>query len=209
MTTSLLIFAKAPEPGLSKTRLTPLLDAEEAAAVHEQLSRRVFQAIATSQLSIVLWGASQHPTLVAWAAQSGWPLRQQQGDDLGERMAHALADELAAGAERAILIGTDCPLMSANYVAQAEAALASADVVLGPAEDGGYVLIGCSRAVPEIFREIEWGTNRVLEQTLKSASQAQLRVSQLDTLWDVDRPEDWLRYLALQAAEKEKTTDGV
>ena len=187
----------------------PLLGAEEAAAVHEQLSRRVFQAIATSQLSIVLWGASQHPTLVAWAAQSGWPLRQQQGDDLGERMAHALADELAAGAERAILIGTDCPLMSANYVAQAEAALASADVVLGPAEDGGYVLIGCSRAVPEIFREIEWGTNRVLEQTLKSASQAQLRVSQLDTLWDVDRPEDWLRYLALQAAEKEKTTDGV
>ena len=109
MTTSLLIFAKAPEPGLSKTRLMPLLDAEEAAAVHEQLSRRVFQAIATSQLSIVLWGASRHPTLVAWAAQSGWPLRQQQGDNLGERMAHALADELAAGAERAILIGTDCP----------------------------------------------------------------------------------------------------
>jgi len=209
VTTSLLIFAKAPEPGLSKTRLMPLLDAEEAAAVHEQLSRRVFQAIATSQLSIVLWGASHDPTLVAWAAQSGWPLRQQQGDDLGERMAHALADELAAGAERAILIGTDCPLMSANYVAQAEAALASADVVLGPAEDGGYVLIGCSRAVPEIFREIEWGTHRVLEQTLKSASQARLRVSQLDTLWDVDRPEDWLRYLALQAAEKEKTTDGV
>ena len=209
MTTSLLIFAKAPEPGLSKTRLMPLLDAEEAAAIHEQLSRRVFQAIATSQLRIVLWGASQHPTLVSWAAQSGWPLRQQQGDDLGERMAHALADELAAGAERAILIGTDCPLMNAHYVAQAEAALASADVVLGPAEDGGYVLIGCSRAVPEIFREIEWGTHRVLEQTLKSASQARLRVSQLDTLWDVDRPEDWLRYLALQAAEKEKTTDGV
>ena len=99
--------------------------------------------------------------------------------------------------------------MSANYVAQAEAALASADVVLGPAEDGGYVLIGCSRAVPEIFRGIEWGTNRVLEQTLKSASQAQLRVTLLNTLWDVDRPEDWRRFLALQAAEKKKTTDGV
>ena len=92
MTTSLLIFAKAPEPGLSKTRLIPLLDAQEAAAAHEQLSRRIFQALATSQLSIVLWGASQHPTLVDWAAQCGWPLRQQQGDDLGERMAQALAD---------------------------------------------------------------------------------------------------------------------
>ena len=187
----------------------PLLDAQEAAAAHEQLSRRIFQALATSQLSIVLWGASQHPTLVDWAAQCGWPLRLQQGDDLGERMAQALADALAGGAERAILIGTDCPLMSASYVAQAEAALASADVVLGPAEDGGYVLIGCSRAAPEIFRGIEWGTNRVLEQTLKSAAQAHLRVTLLDTLWDVDRPEDWRRFLALQAAEKTKTTDGV
>ena len=124
-------------------------------------------------------------------------------------MAHALADELAAGAERAILIGTDCPLMSANYVAQAEAALASADVVLGPAEDGGYVLIGCSRAVPEFFREIEWGAHQVLGNRPEVGFPGWAQGVSANTLWDVDRPEDWLRYLALQAAEKEKTTDGV
>lgn len=197
MNTALLIFAKAPEPGFSKTRLIPVLGAARAAAAHETLSKRVFQAVATSQLNIALWGASAHPALAQWAAENGWTLQQQHGDDLGQRMSHALARTLAGGAGRAILIGTDCPLMSADYVAQAEAALDTADVVLGPAEDGGYVLIGCKRTEPALFRDIDWGTDRVLQQTLRAASQAQRSVALLDALWDVDRPEDWQRFLAL------------
>ena len=89
--------------------------------------------------------------------------------------------------------------MSAAYVAQAEAALDTADVVVGPAEDGGYVLIGLKRAEPALFRDIDWGTDKVLEQTLRAASQAQRNVAMLDTLWDVDRPEDWQRFLAMDA----------
>ena len=114
-------------------------------------------------------------------------------------MSHALTSALADGANQAIIIGTDCPLMSPAYIAQAESALETADVVLGPAEDGGYVLIGCKRAEPALFRDIDWGTDQVLEQTLRAASQAQRSVAVLDTLWDVDRPEDWQRFLALDA----------
>ena len=199
MNTALLIFTKAAEPGLTKTRLIPGLGAARAAAAHETLSERVFRAVVGSQLSIVLWGASAHPSLARWAEQHGWPLRRQRGDDLGQRMFHALASALADGADRAILIGTDCPLMSAAYVAQAEAALDTADVVVGPAEDGGYALIGLKRAEPALFRDIDWGTDKVLEQTLRAASQAQRNVAMLDTLWDVDRPEDWQRFLAMDA----------
>ena len=199
MNTALLIFTKAAELGLTKTRLIPGLGAARAAAAHETLSERVFRAVVGSQLSIVLWGASAHPSLARWAEQYGWPLRRQRGDDLGQRMFHALASALADGADRAILIGTDCPLMSAAYVAQAEAALDTADVVVGPAEDGGYALIGLKRAEPALFRDIDWGTDKVLEQTLRAASQAQRNVAMLDTLWDVDRPEDWQRFLAMDA----------
>ena len=98
MNTALLIFTKAAEPGLSKTRLIPALGAVQAAAAHETLSQRVFRAVVGSQLSIVLWGASAHPSLARWAEQYGWPLRRQRGDDLGQRMFHALASALADGA---------------------------------------------------------------------------------------------------------------
>ena len=203
MNTALLIFTKAAEPGLTKTRLIPGLGAARAAAAHETLSERVFRAVVGSQLSIVLWGASAHSSLARWAEQYGWPLRRQRGEDLGQRMFHALASALADGADRAILIGTDCPLMSAAYVAQAEAALDTADVVVGPAEDGGYVLIGLKRAEPALFRGIDWGTDQVLEQTLGAASQAHCSIAMLATLWDVDRPEDWQRFLSLDPRKQE------
>ena len=93
--------------------------------------------------------------------------------------------------------------MSAAYVAQAEAALDTADVVVGPAEDGGYVLIGLKRAEPALFRGIDWGTDQVLEQTLGAASQAHCSIAMLATLWDVDRPEDWQRFLALDPRKQE------
>ena len=203
MNTALLIFAKAAEPGFSKTRLIPALGAVQAAAANEILSRRVFHAVAASQLNIVLWGASGHPALALWAEEYGWRLRQQRGDDLGQCMSHALTSALADGANQAIIIGTDCPLMSPAYIAQAESALETADVVLGPAEDGGYVLIGCKRAEPALFRDIDWGTDQVLEQTLRAASQAQCSIAMLATLWDVDRPEDWQRFLSLDPRKQE------
>ena len=201
--TSLLIFAKAPIVGSSKTRLIPLLGEEKAAQAHERLTMRTLQSMAVianaaEGVSISLWGGSSHPRLASLAADFDYRFTLQQGTDLGGRMLHALSTELDdGGAEQAILIGTDCPLIAPQYIGDAQAALRYCDVVLGPAEDGGYVLVGCKRHLPELFQGIEWGSSEVLEQTVAAGERAGLTITLLDTLWDVDRPEDWLRFLEL------------
>lgn len=199
MTIALMVFAKAAEAGVSKTRLKPLLGAAGAAAAYEELVQRTLAWVAplaggNSLYSVSLWGASEHSVLEAWSRQAGLPLWQQTDGDLGWRMQHALANALAQGASKAIVVGSDCPVMDANYIDLAQRALDEADVVFGQAEDGGYVLVGCKRALPELFEGIEWGGNRVLAQSLAKAKACGLSVVLLEALWDVDRPEDWLRY---------------
>ena len=208
MKTALILFAKAPVPGHSKTRLIPALGEEEAARVHELLVLRTLDSVAklstdSGLLVIQMWGSAPHPKLELWSRQYGWPLIIQQGVDLGERMSHALTSVLEEGVDKAVLIGSDCPMIDAHYVTEAINALDSSDVVLGPAEDGGYVLVGCRRGTPKLFNGIDWGTDRVLEQTVGAASDDQLRLTLLDTLWDVDKPEDWERFSLLLAAEKD------
>lgn len=199
MTTAVIIFAKAPVPGQSKTRLISLLGTRGAANAGAEIARQVLQSVAplareTKKFQLSLWAASAHPTLAAWANQYGlgWGL-QGQGD-LGQRMHQSLAASLHQGAARVLLIGTDCPAMTADYLRDASAALQQADLVLGPAEDGGYVLIGCRAPQPELFDDVAWGTDEVLAQTLAKARALGLRVTLLAPLWDVDVPEDWQRY---------------
>jgi rSAM/selenodomain-associated transferase 1 len=207
--TALIIFAKAPVAGESKTRLIPLLGEEGAVQAHEELVRRVLAEVSplasdTSEFMACLWGASAHPTLGAWADEYGLSSQLQANGDLGQRMAHALESSLGAGAEQAILIGSDCPEMNAAYIRDAKTALAEADLVLGPAEDGGYVLIGINNtpalaeAYKALFTDVDWGSNRVLQQTVAKANVAGLTVALLDPRWDVDRPADWQRYLHLK-----------
>ena len=202
MTKALLVFAKAPEPGESKTRLIPALGANKAAAAHEMLVLRTLDTItglAGEGYDLSLWGAVEHPVLDRWAKQFGLPLCLQAVGDLGQKMQQGLASVLEAGASQALLIGSDCPVMTTEYIRQASAALATSDLVLGPAEDGGYVLIGCKRAHSELFANITWGSDTVLAETLKRAEQLMLTVTVLGTMWDVDRPEDWVRFQRLQS----------
>lgn len=204
MTTSLLVFAKAPVAGVSKTRLIPLLGAEGAARAHEELTEATLIMTAPlartshmrSRFALSLWGGSDHPQLELWSQRYDLPMHWQCEGDLGDRMLHALTYALSSEAGGAILVGSDCPVMTADYVDEAQQALDKADVVLGPAEDGGYVLIGCRRPYPEIFADIQWGSDAVLSQTIAKATALDLSVTLLGTLWDVDRPEDWQRYLA-------------
>lgn len=194
-----MVFAKAAEAGASKTRLMPLLGASGAAAAHAELVQRTLAWVAplagaNSRYAVSLWGASQHRMLKAWSRQAGLPLWQQADGDLGWRMQHALANALAQGASKAIVVGSDCPVMDSNYIDLAQRALDEADIVFGPAEDGGYVLVGCKCSRAELFEGIEWGSSRVLAQSLAKAEACGLSVALLETLWDVDRPEDWLRY---------------
>jgi rSAM/selenodomain-associated transferase 1 len=202
MSKDVLIFAKAPVPGQSKTRLIPLLGAQGAAAAGAELTTHVLQAVAplaqvSAGFDLWLWGASAHPVLQAWADQYELGLKIQSEGDLGQRMRYCFKTSFEDGAEHTLLIGSDCPGMSAAYLRRASAALERTDLVLGPAQDGGYVLIGCKALYESLFDEIEWGSERVLAQTVARARALNLSVTLLETLWDVDRPDDWLRYRRL------------
>jgi uncharacterized protein len=193
---AILVFARAPVPGAAKTRLIPLLGAAGAAALHARLIER---ALATARAAapeiFELWCTpdAAHPFLQSAALAHGATLRIQQGSDLGERMAHALADALRRG-NVALCIGTDCPALTAQHLRDAAAALHDGnDAVFVPAEDGGYALVGLARDAPRLFRGIVWGGSQVMAETRTRLRELGLRWRELETLWDVDRPADYQR----------------
>jgi glycosyltransferase A (GT-A) superfamily protein (DUF2064 family) len=117
-------------------------------------------------------------------------------------MAAVMADHFAQHRQTPLLIvGTDCPALTPAHLQQAADALQTHDAVLIPAEDGGYVLIGLRRALPEVFRRVDWSTPRVLAQTRERLSAVGALWAELPTLWDVDEPQDWARWQALASAE--------
>jgi rSAM/selenodomain-associated transferase 1 len=188
-----MVFARAPTPGETKTRLIPALGKAGAAALHRRLVMHCLGAATNAQLGPVeLWCAPDagDPFFRECERRFAASLHSQGEGDLGTRM--RLAFEAAfMRAGRAILVGSDIPALSAQYLRDAERALAGGnDVVIGPAEDGGYVLIGLSRCDPELFRDIPWGGPEVLTETRKRIAGLSWRLSELPFLWDVDRPED-------------------
>lgn len=196
--TAILVFAKAPVAGAVKTRLLPRLGADGAALLHRRLLQQALAtAAAAAPSALQLWCApdDSDPFLRAAAARHGASLHAQQGKDLGERMAHAFAQALRRQG-RAIGIGCDCAVLDVQHLQDAAAALgAGADAVFAPAEDGGYVLAGLARPVPEIFSGIAWGGPGVMADTRRRLRAAGLRWHELATLWDVDRPGDHQRLL--------------
>ncbi len=190
----LILFTRWPQPGRAKTRLIPALGPAGAAEVQRRLTE--------GTLARALEFVQRHPTRLELRGEGADPaafrrwlglaplIRPQDSGDLGRRMDLALTRALAEGEERAVLIGSDCPGLTPEILAMSLAALADHDLVLGPAQDGGYYLVGLRRPAPEIFRGIAWGSDRVLRQTLNRASELGLRVALLPELADLDRPED-------------------
>lgn len=207
MSRVLQVFARAPVPGRAKTRLAPVLGDEGAASLHARLVLRLLDTVcgALPRLRdprVELWCASgvAHPFFEACARRHRLHLRAQQGDDLGQRMHHALDDALARG-ERPVLVGTDCPSITPEALAAAFDAIdpawngasappPAADVVLLPTEDGGYALIGASRIDRSLFDDMPWGTEAVFAQQCRRIDRLGWRPHVLPTGWDVDRPED-------------------
>jgi len=189
----ILIFAKPPVPGQSKTRLIPVLGEQGAAQLHARLVTRTLTTATQSDLCPVeLWCADnpEHPFFKECLSAFPVTLKQQQGADLGERMANAFAATLTQ-AKRAILIGSDCPALTTTDLEAALSALKDGqDCVLKPAEDGGYVLTGLATADHAIFAGIDWGSAQVMAQTHARLKSLDLRWHELATTWDVDRPED-------------------
>lgn len=192
----ILIFSKAPLPGQAKTRLIPQLGARGAAEFSADLTRHIVKEAAVSQLCpLQLWCEPDchHALFHELHEAHGVELKQQQGRDLGERMAYALAHGLSDN-KSVVLIGSDCPAITADYLEQALQLLASTSTcVLGPAEDGGYVLVGQSALDTDMFENVNWGTSEVVQQTRQRLSSAGRDWLELVTLWDVDRPGDIAR----------------
>jgi len=181
-----IVFARSPLAGQVKTRLVPRLGAERAARLHLQL---ISTAVRTAQHArcgpVELHATQFHSSLVM-----GVPVRLQHGRDLGERMHHALRGALRRH-RRAILVGSDCPSLTPTDLRRAARWLqGGADVVLAPAEDGGYALIGARRIAPQVFAGVPWGSAEVLAQTEANLRRARLDFRLLRTVWDVDRPAD-------------------
>lgn len=192
----ILIFAKAPEAGRVKTRLIPALGGDGAALLQQRLLDHTLDWVTQAALCPVeLWCApdDRHPAFRSLAACHGITLRAQQGADLGQRMAHAARSALA-DAQQVLLIGNDCPVMKADYLRAALQALQQGkEVVFGPAEDGGYVLLGLRRCHDVLFSDLPWGSERVMAVSRRRVAELGLPTEELAVLWDLDRPEDWQR----------------
>ncbi len=195
-TARLLVFAKAPIPGQVKTRLAGQLGARGAALLYQQLLRRTLHIARAARLGPVeLWCApdTRHGFFNACRRQYGVRLRPQGTGDLGQRMNRALHRTLADG-HPAVLIGGDGASLGAEELRAAfEYLAAGRAAVLGPAADGGYVLVGLSQPCPEIFRGIAWGTETVLGATRRRFARAGVDWAELPSGWDVDVPADLRR----------------
>ena len=193
---SVLIFARAPVAGYVKTRLIPLLGEHGAAALYRNLVGRALTVARESGVGPVeLWCAPDADDVFFAACRDRFQvtLHRQPEGDLGSKMLNALGDALTRS-RHVLLAGSDCPsLTAADLRAAADALRAGRDAVFGPAEDGGYVLVGLSRAMPALFDGMMWGTATVMEETRQRLRNLGWRWHELPVRWDVDRPEDYQR----------------
>jgi rSAM/selenodomain-associated transferase 1 len=190
----LLVFTRYPVPGRTKSRLIPALGEEGAATLQRQMTEhvlsRVRKFVASRSVSVeIRFEGGAKDLLIEWLG-SDFPIRSQGEGNLGARMERAFRSAFEEGVERVVAVGTDCPGLSAKLMGKAFEALTSSEVVVGPAEDGGYYLIGLRKPVPELFSSIPWGTGEVLLRTLSVAKGLGLSVVLLEPRQDVDRPED-------------------
>lgn len=210
-TPSLLIFARAPRPGRTKTRLIPLLGPPRTADLYrcfltDTLSR-AHRVEADITISVAEAEDMEAVSSIAARACPGAQLTVQCEGDLGVRMAHAFQQAFAQGYARATLIGTDSPDLPADRVEQAFSLSQTHDIVLGPCRDGGYYLIAMARVVPGLFEGVKWSSENVLTDTLERAGRQGAASALLDPWHDVDTPGDLLalqrRLHALHLAGKE------
>lgn len=207
----LIIFTRYPQAGTTKTRLIPALGEKGAADLQRRMTERIAlearkQAFMRPVETRICFEGGDRGKMASWLGPD-FSYRPQCDGDLGNRMTHAFRDAFETGARKAVIVGSDIPGLSAAILQRAFSALNDNDLVLGPARDGGYYLIGLrhrifKHAIPDLFAEIHWGTDTVLGDTLVSAEKLDLKVDLTDRLDDIDRPEDlatWRRHASHHA----------
>lgn len=196
----LLQFSRAPQPGQVKTRMQPHLSAQQACDLHCDLTRwtcRQLLGSALGDVELAVAGERRIPLFTECIEMGASRVVRQRGDDLGQRMYNAMRCALARYT-RVILVGSDCPGIDTSYLHQAAEALHDVPLVLGPAHDGGYVLLGAREIDAQMFQGVNWGSAEVFQQTVAALSRLGVRWAQLPFKADIDRPEDLPIWEALQ-----------
>lgn len=196
MKQTLIIFVKAPVSGKVKTRLAPSHSPEDAARLYQSWAREAFEKAGTLEGVQVKVAYDPHPKIPTpdWLTGGKAEYFLQEGSGLGEKMDRAFEISFQSGADRVVLIGSDSPGLPPAFIRKGFQALNENDLVLGPALDGGYYLIGLkAEANPDLFKGVSWSTAKVLEQTRANAERLGLKTHLLPEYFDVDRPEDWDR----------------
>ena len=189
----LVLFTRYPQPGQAKTRLIPALGAAGAAELHRRLTEATLATLLATGLKVELWvTGAPVAAFEAWLGTTT-PIRPQGCGDLGARMDRALRPTPA------ILVGSDLPTLGASHITAAAALLAGGKVALGPAEDGGYYLIGLTAPAPFLFAAMVWSTSGVLAETRRRLEANAVAYALLPTLPDLDRSEDLARFPGLLA----------
>jgi rSAM/selenodomain-associated transferase 1 len=205
----LLVFVKHPHPGAAKTRLIPALGPENAAALYRVLAEEEIASTRPrgGEYRRLFFFAPEEASGEVETWLPGERILPQLGPDLGARMVAAFAAAFAGGAQRAAIVGTDVPWVTRERVLEAFGALETHDVVLGPAQDGGYYLVALSRHCPALFEGIPWSTPSVLAATAERAGALALSVHHLEPLRDIDTIEDlraeWQRVRPLLEKRKD------
>lgn len=189
-----ILFTRYPIPGRTKTRLIPALGPEGSCDLHRHLVHHLLRILkpytASSQVSLeVRFEGGSCSLMEQWLGVGLSYVPQGEGD-LGLRLERAFDEAFEEGDERVVLIGSDCPALTERILDEALAGLNEKDLVLGPAQDGGYYLIGLRQPAPDLFQAMPWGTDQVLTETRQAAESQGLKVLLLESLSDVDRPED-------------------
>lgn len=188
----LMLFTRYPEAGNTKTRLIPHLGAVQAAELQRWMTTSVAREIAALGPGVdrqIHFSGGCLSQMQAWLGRQFTYLPQFAGG-LGNRLHRAFLGNFQAGSGAVVAIGSDCPELNTEHLEQAFCQLQTHDVVLGPAADGGYYLIGLNRPQPQLFETIPWGTGDVFERTVAIATTLNLSIATLEQLRDVDRPED-------------------
>lgn len=195
---AVLVFVKAPVPGRVKTRLSPPFSPEQAAALYRAFAADSLAAAgaAMGARAVVAYERHEDWPEPSWLGEPVPEWFPQEGADLGRRLAAATGKAFVDGAERVVVVGSDAPHLPPAFIEEAFARLAAAPVVLGPARDGGYYLVGLREPAPSLFDDIPWSTEKVLEATLARAAELHWPVHLLDPLEDVDDAGSLARMLA-------------
>jgi uncharacterized protein len=201
MTETLIIFSRYPEAGKTKTRMIPVLGAENAAKLQQYMTEHTLNTAkklkSCHDIAIeVHFAGGDQQLMTKWLGKEIKYIPQVAGD-LGYKMHSAFERAFSLNNQRVVIIGTDCPDLNQAILKEAFDSLYKQDLVLGPAQDGGYYLIGLNNAFRQLFENINWGTEQVLTQTQAIAQQLNLKVDYLPCLSDVDYPEDlaiWQKY---------------